>query len=308
MCPPLDETSGLHGGDRGEGVAWRLEELGWERQDPYGYIYSVTASGRQVSTRPWRWQGNRTADSTDMAMPLHSEAYGGPLRDDQIADITSYLVAFESRLPDDQDAALEFVNELPERVSMSDAPEASPRPDGSDPIALGEWLFTEQACGTCHVLDGLSNPVPAQCPPLDDLTTVAAARIEDANYSGSATSALEYIAESITDPGAHIVEGYDAGIMPTAYRTALSAEELDALIAFLTGSTPGAESGEASETGDATAAELGGDASTTDQDADTDSGQAGGSAAGSGGGETAAQATALATAQASATPEPTPAP
>ena len=62
-CPPLDERSGLHGGDLGEGVAWRLEEMHWDRSDVYGYVYSTIAavawspaartSTRARIPRPW---------------------------------------------------------------------------------------------------------------------------------------------------------------------------------------------------------------------------------------------------------------
>ena len=102
VCPPLDETSGLYGGDLGAGIAWRLEELGWNRTDAYGYITSVIESGRAVSTRPDLYPGNRNPANPDvMAMPAWGQDYGGPLRPDQIRDLASYLAAFRSRVPDD---------------------------------------------------------------------------------------------------------------------------------------------------------------------------------------------------------------
>lgn len=105
ICPPLDATSGLHGGDLGQGVAWRLEELGWDPQQPYEYLYAVIASGRNVSTRPELYPGNRTADApAEMAMPPWSQEFGGPLRPDQVHDLTSYLVSFRSAIPEDATA------------------------------------------------------------------------------------------------------------------------------------------------------------------------------------------------------------
>jgi mono/diheme cytochrome c family protein len=115
-CPPLDQTSGLHGG---AGVACRLEELGWSPADPYGYIFSVISTGRQYSTRPEQFPGNRMTatplppgaprpEATSppvMAMPAWGQAYGGPLRDDQIRDIANYLVAFRESLPTEVPAA-----------------------------------------------------------------------------------------------------------------------------------------------------------------------------------------------------------
>ena len=95
-CPPLDERSGIHGGDLGEGVAWRLEELHWDRADAYGFVYSTIAAGRMVSTRPDKYQGT---DPKAMAMPAWSQQYGGPLRPDQIKDLANYVVNFRSYLP-----------------------------------------------------------------------------------------------------------------------------------------------------------------------------------------------------------------
>lgn len=95
-CPPLDERSGIHGGDLGEGVAWRLEEMYWDRADAYGFVYSTIAAGRMVSTRPDKYQGT---DPKVMAMPAWSQQYGGPLRPDQIKDLATYVVNFRSYLP-----------------------------------------------------------------------------------------------------------------------------------------------------------------------------------------------------------------
>ncbi len=95
-CPPLDEHSGIHGGDLGEGVAWRLEEMHWDRADAYGFVYSTISAGRMVSSRPDRYQGT---DPKAMAMPAWSQQYGGPLRPDQIKDLANYVVNFRSYLP-----------------------------------------------------------------------------------------------------------------------------------------------------------------------------------------------------------------
>ncbi len=100
-CPPLDERSGLHGGDLGEGVAWRLEEMHWDRSDVYGYVYSTIAAGRMESSRPDLYQGT---DPKAMAMPAWSQQYGGPLRPDQLKDLTNYVVNFRSYFPEAMEA------------------------------------------------------------------------------------------------------------------------------------------------------------------------------------------------------------
>ncbi len=108
LGPPLDASSGLHGGELGPHVAWRLEELGWDRHLAYEYLYAATAAGRTVSTRPERYPGNRlppapAPTATDrsargaglpMAMPAWAKEFGGPLRPDQIDALARYLAAF----------------------------------------------------------------------------------------------------------------------------------------------------------------------------------------------------------------------
>ena len=184
-CPPLNQTSGLHGG-KNPGVAWRLEEMGWERTMLFEYIVNVVSNGRNASTRPWQWKGNRdVGPSTEslMAMPAFAQANNGPLRPDQIRDIANYLVAFEDFLPEDPDEAKAFVAAVPNKVSSFDDPGMNQRPDGSDPVALGEFLFTDLACATCHAVEAASPLVV--CPNLSAIWTTAADRIADPTYTGT---------------------------------------------------------------------------------------------------------------------------
>ncbi len=112
LGPPLDGTSGLYGGHLGPGVAWRLEELGWDPELAYEYIVQAAAGGRIISTRPDRYPGNRPAVAgptttprgragaprPPLAMPPWDQAFGGPLRANQIDAIARYLLGFEDGL------------------------------------------------------------------------------------------------------------------------------------------------------------------------------------------------------------------
>lgn len=253
MCPPLDETSGLHGGGVGPGVAWRLEDLGWERSDAYGYIYQTIEAGRAVSSRPWRWVGNRTSEDAGMAMPAWGQKYAGPLRPDQIQDIATYLVNFRTKVPEDLAEAQAFAESVPEKVLLGDAPSADPRPDGSDPVALGAWLFKDQACVTCHTMEGVSTA--AVGPVLTDVATVAGERIAAAEYTGAAATAAEYLRESIVNPTAFVVSPFAANLMPATFAS-LPDGDLDALVAYLlaggatsSGAAPATTGDEAAGTG-----------------------------------------------------------
>jgi mono/diheme cytochrome c family protein len=94
--------------------------------------------------------------------------------------------------------------------------------------ALGAQLFTAGkpdvgaiGCGSCHTMKaaGTSGTVG---PNLDKELTADPA---------SATR------ESIVDPNKEIVSGYSANVMPTNYGTALTAQELDALVNYVYHST-----------------------------------------------------------------------
>ncbi len=87
---------------------------------------------------------------------------------------------------------------------------------------LGAQLYQQQACFACHSLDGTAVIGPSfaglygKTETLDDGST---ALVDD-----------DYLRESIVDPGAKIVEGYQNVMQPYA---GLSDRELSALIAFI---------------------------------------------------------------------------
>ena len=78
-------------------------------------------------------------------------------------------------------------------------------------------------CQTCHSLE--SN-VTSFGPTLRGLAAIAETRIEGMD-------AEAYIRQSIIDPNAFIVQGYQMNIMPIVYGDNLSDEDIDALIAFI---------------------------------------------------------------------------
>ena len=67
----------------------RIAEIGWQVRLK-DYIVSVVTVGRQVSTRPGLYVGGGTP-----AMPTWSEKFGGPLRDDQIRAVATFIMNFE---------------------------------------------------------------------------------------------------------------------------------------------------------------------------------------------------------------------
>ena len=209
--------SGCHG-TKGQGIqglapalndrhffTGRVQEVGWEGT-LRDYIVSAVTIGRSVSTRPELYAGGGRP-----AMPAWSQRFGGPLREDQINDIATYVLNWEATALGDVEIA-----ELP-----------TPTPgvqEAADPLARGQQVYMSAGCAGCHLIEGVSNGVVG--PNLTQIGEVAATREDD-------SSAEEYMRASILNPNAYMVEGYQSNIMPQNYGQQLSDRELDDLVAFL---------------------------------------------------------------------------
>jgi mono/diheme cytochrome c family protein len=91
----------------------------------------------------------------------------------------------------------------------------------------GEQVFASAGCGGCHALEK-AGASAAIGPPLERAELEAAAQ--------SAGQPLEqFVEESIVDPNKVIRSNYRRGVMPETYGDTLSQEQLDALVAYLTG-------------------------------------------------------------------------
>ena len=99
-------------------------------------------------------------------------------------------------------------------------------------LADGQAVFLENYCGSCHQLD-VANTRGSFGPDLNDIALVAQERIQNASYTGNASSVPDYIEESLLTPQLYIAEGYEATHhrMPTF--THLAEADLEALIYFL---------------------------------------------------------------------------
>jgi cytochrome c oxidase subunit 2 len=109
----------------------------------------------------------------------------------------------------------------------------APGPDATSEeiVAFGLDVYEEYACGACHQLD-LAETVSAVGPTHNDLDETAEERVGSPDYTGTADSAAGYLTESIRDPGAHVVSGYQ-NIMPAFTEEQISDAELDALVQML---------------------------------------------------------------------------
>jgi mono/diheme cytochrome c family protein len=208
--------SGCHG-IKGEGIpglapglnnqaffTQRLQEVGWQGtlQD---YIVATVSTGRSVSTRPDQYVGGGKP-----AMPAWSQRFGGPLRDDQIQDLAAFVLNWQATALGE--------------VELAELPTPTPGAEPADPVARGQQVYTSSGCGGCHTIEGVSNGVVA--PNLTQIGKVAETRKEG-------TSAEEYIRESILNPNAFVVDGFQPNIMPQIYGQQLNNQQLDDVVAFL---------------------------------------------------------------------------
>ena len=209
--------SGCHG-IKGEGIpglapalndahffTGRVQDVGWEGtlED---YIVSTVSVGRTVSTRPEQYVGGGRP-----AMPAWSQQFGGPLRDDQVQNLADFILNWEATALGE--------------VELAELPPPTPgAEEAADPVVRGQQVYSAAGCAGCHAIEGISNGVVG--PGLTQIGSVAATRVDG-------VSAEDYIRNSILNPNAFVVEGYQSNVMPQNYGQQLSNQELDDLLEFL---------------------------------------------------------------------------
>lgn len=200
----------------------RLAELGY-KGTLRDYVRSVIASGLPIkSSNVWA-----------EPHPPFSEAYGGPFRDDQVNNVTSFVVNWAQAPNPDANAIM-------------------PPPPGGGPVATavplsaeenaGKEVYIKAGCTACHGIKGVGAQ-GAVGPSLSKIYTVAAERIASEDYKTkvtgqpAATTAEEYIIQSIYHPGAYTVPkcpqgACTAGVMPITYQQSISAADFKNMIAY----------------------------------------------------------------------------
>jgi len=128
-----------------------------------------------------------------------------------------------------------------ERSSASDGATSgaatSAAADLPDSVVEGIRLYHAEYCGTCHT-NSLAGTAGTFGPTHDGLRATAEKRIHDSGYTGKARSPEAYVRESIREPGAYRVPGFEHTrfLMP-AY-TQLTDEEVNALVGMLLWNPP----------------------------------------------------------------------
>lgn len=208
LCPPLNDRYFFD---------QRLSDVGWSGS-LNDYIVSTVSGGRLISTRPDQYPGNGSP-----AMPSWSEQIGGPLREDQIHNIAAFIMNWESTAPD-REQALEMEGEA---VGTDMTQELFP-----GDVARGEELATSQGCVGCHI-STTTGPAWAPSEGEPGIGDRAQTRIEQSDYTGQATTAEQYLFESIVNPNIFVVEGYQPNLMPGTYSESLTIMDVSDLIAYM---------------------------------------------------------------------------
>lgn len=208
LCPPLNDRNFFDN---------RLKEVGWSGtlED---YIVATVSSGRLASTRPQQYPGQGVP-----AMPAFSDQYGGPLRQDQVRALATFIMNWETTatvveaptVPSGPLAGTDITKELPP----------------GDPTR-GEALANSLACVACHIA-APTGPAWLASGDQPGIGTRAAQRIAAADYTGQATTAEQYLYEAIVNPNVYVVSPYAANLMPGIYGSTLTEQDLADLIAYL---------------------------------------------------------------------------
>jgi cytochrome c oxidase subunit 2 len=98
---------------------------------------------------------------------------------------------------------------------------------GGDPLEAGRKIFTDTGCNACHTLADAGSTATVG-PELDDLAAQAA---KYAKQQGQTPA--EYVKNSIEDPNAFVVPGFQKDLMPKDYGSQLSPAEIDTLVEYL---------------------------------------------------------------------------
>lgn len=188
LCPPLNDAFFFEG---------RLQEVGYPGSLS-DYVKATISGGRLISTRPDQYAGS---------MPPWAEEFGGPLRPDQIRNLTDFIMNFEA-------------------TAGQEMGQPTPTPVADDPVARGEAIVLGKGgCAGCHKIEGTAAQ-GAIGPELTQVATNAETRVPG-------TSVEEYIRISILNPSAFVVPGFADNLMPKTYSETLTPAELDDVVAYL---------------------------------------------------------------------------
>ena len=194
----------------------RLQAFGWAGtlED---FLRSTISAGRPVPS---------AGTSYPQQMPTWSEAYGGPMRIDQIESVVGFILNWEER-------ALAGAEPTPVTGEMmgTDMNVVLPPGDAEAGRALAEGTL---GCAACHILSPVGPPWAAT-DEQPGIAERAGVRIGQDGYLGEATTAEEYIIESVVRPNTYVVAGYpdNPNPMPPNFGERITLQNMADLLAYM---------------------------------------------------------------------------
>jgi mono/diheme cytochrome c family protein len=182
------------------------------------YLEGVISAGRPVPS---------AGTDYPQRMPTWSQEYGGPLRKDQIDALVAFIENWEDRA-------------LAAGGGETGAPSGEPigtditvsLPEGDPERGQDLAQSAQGGCSACHELAAVGPPW-AGSGQMPGIATRAGERINESDYTGSATTAQQYLIESIVNPNVFVEPGYESGIMPQDFAQRLTAQQVADLIAYM---------------------------------------------------------------------------
>jgi len=187
------------------------------------YIALTVAAGRP-NNKQSQWAA---------MMPTWSQRFGGPLREDQVDDVTRFVLNW-------REDALTQTAETDPWIPFQNAPtvdiygdggmvETAPAGEATGPLPPQE-LFVSMGCAGCHNMDQpqtADNKGPIG-PNMGNLYETAGTRVPGED-------AATYVHNSIVNPSAYMSPGYEdkTGIMPANFGDRMSEEEINSLVAWI---------------------------------------------------------------------------
>ena len=191
----------------------RLDSIGWTGTTA-DYLRLTISAGRPVPS---------AGTTYPQRMPTWGDEYGGPLRKDQVNSLVSFIMNWEK-------TALAEANATPAPVVIGFGTDITPAQPAGDAIK-GATLATAKGCAGCHITAAVG-PAWLASSEQPGIGTRAATRYTESAYTGKATSAEQYLVESIVQPGAHVAAGFN-NIMPATFGQSLAAQDVADLVAYM---------------------------------------------------------------------------
>lgn len=208
----------------------RLAHLGWTGT-LRAFITTTIISGRPVSAAYW-----------PQPMAAWSQTAGGPMRMDQIEDVTNFILNWDKGSAwtvEDANAVVQFpITPVdPATVVSTGGPPVVGTASNIETITAGlaevvgdaqngQTLYNGAlACAGCHMAEAVA---PLMAGTWTRVTTERINAPENAGLTGE-----QYVANSIIHPNDYVVTPYPASVMPQNFGDRLTYQDLADLIAFL---------------------------------------------------------------------------